>query len=297
MLLFLGVVFACTNDQVSVEKEDRPYELFTTKCGSDTTLISASGIKISIQSQSFSCANEGDEVLIKLLPVLSKADMIKYQAYTIDENGAILESGGMFEIEFEGPEEFSINKGVQVSVPASYYNKDMQVFRADHSPSAWKLTDQELRNSAGENIERGKKLFVQHCLRCHSNNFRQTLTGPALGNVTKFRELDWLIRFTKNSQQMIFDRDALAICIWNHWKPTIMNSFDFLTDMEIEQIYEYIENESTKQGIGDNETDYFTNCKIILPDESSFQTSIVSHYIIAVSYTHLTLPTLCSFEC
>lgn len=92
-----------------------------------------------------------------------------------------------------------------------------------------------------EHILRGEKLFNAGCASCHNKDMKSKLTGPALGGITEKRSKEWLYEFTRNSQKMIASGDIQAVELWNEWKPTVMNSFPYLTDEELSSIFSYIE--------------------------------------------------------
>lgn len=261
-LVFIFLFAGCINEESQRIKDNLPFEKFTIKCGSDTTLVSKNGISINVKSNSFDCTDKDTEIMIKLFTIKDKSDMIKYRAYTIDEKGNFLESAGMFKIEFESTAKFEINKGIKVNIPALYADKRMQLFKSEGVTPNWVLTDNKIDIKNIQKIDRGEKLFSQNCLNCHSNNFKELLTGPALGNITSYRDMDWLIKFTKNSQKLIASEDSLSICIWEKWAPTVMTNFESLSDSEIESIYTYINNESKKQGIGKDEVSFAYSCNV-----------------------------------
>ncbi|MEO1713958.1 MAG: cytochrome c, partial [Bacteroidota bacterium] len=208
-------------------------------------------------SNSFDCPEKGSTVKLNLLPILTKADMVKYEAYTVSKDGRYLESGGMFYLDIDGA---GMDQGVEVSLPTDHIDDRMQVFIASDDGLQWEVTNQDLQMTGLAALEEGETLYDNHCASCHPKKLDMPLTGPPLGNVTEFRNLDWLIAFTKNSQQMIADGDSISVCLWENWKPTVMNDFDHLSDEQIKLIYRFIANESKKQGIGLDEINYTLNC-------------------------------------
>jgi hypothetical protein len=133
----------------------------------------------------------------------------------------------------------------------------------------------------------GKELWDWNCASCHASDLRTDATGPALGNVTLFRDREWLYKFTANSQKMIKEGDSLALCLWYDWKPVVMNSFWVEGDADdpnspiirrvtpvhkVDLIYNFIENESLLQNIGLEEVSYTMSCTIPpRPIRTSFQ--------------------------
>ena len=82
------------------------------------------------------------------------------------------------------------------------------------------------------------------------------MTGPALGNISDFRDSLWLRTFTRNSQLMILGGDAISNMLWDENKPTLMTNFENLTNEEIDNIYYFIQQESQNQKIGKDEVSY-----------------------------------------
>jgi cytochrome c2 len=89
----------------------------------------------------------------------------------------------------------------------------------------------------------GKTLFQNNCASCHNKNMKSDLTGPALGDV----ETRWaayprtdLYKWIRNSQSMI-NSHPRGKELWAKWQPTVMNSFNGLSDQDIENILAYIQ--------------------------------------------------------
>lgn len=101
-------------------------------------------------------------------------------------------------------------------------------------------------------LELGKTLFRNNCAACHAGDMKTNLTGPALGGMQERWEShggkDALYAWIRNSQKMIDDgNNQRAKELWQEWGPTIMNSFENLTDEEIDAIIVYTER--TYEGI------------------------------------------------
>jgi cytochrome c553 len=89
--------------------------------------------------------------------------------------------------------------------------------------------------------QQGHLLFVRHCASCHHQDMQQKLTSPALGGVqNRWRDDKALYAFIRNSQQLIGKGDPRAVRLWNSWKPTLMNSFEQLSDEDIAAILRYV---------------------------------------------------------
>jgi hypothetical protein len=98
---------------------------------------------------------------------------------------------------------------------------------------------------------------------CHK--IYSDFTGPNLYGVTDRRPKKWLYDFTRHAGEMIhesaasiytktgdgfladssYSRDPYAICLFNKYG-SLMTSFPFLSDWELDKIYSYIKSESDK---------------------------------------------------
>ncbi|MHB1179448.1 MAG: PQQ-dependent sugar dehydrogenase [Daejeonella sp.] len=86
-------------------------------------------------------------------------------------------------------------------------------------------------------IEEGKTLFVQNCGSCH--NFKQRGIGPNLSGVTSQVSKPWLLRFIRNSQNVIKDGDVRAKKLFEDYKVP-MPAFNAFADDQIVSILAYV---------------------------------------------------------
>lgn len=91
-----------------------------------------------------------------------------------------------------------------------------------------------------ETIKSGEALFKAKCSACHALD--RAMTGPALGDVTTRREMDWLLKWIKNNIELQKSGDADAIALYNEWAPAQMQVFTDLSDDQIKSILMYTEN-------------------------------------------------------
>jgi mono/diheme cytochrome c family protein len=90
----------------------------------------------------------------------------------------------------------------------------------------------------------GKKLFMSNCAACHAVNDK--LIGPALAGVNEKYPEEWLLKFIKNSQELIRSGDPMAVKIYKENNKLVMTSFEHLKDEEIKDILTYIKSEEKK---------------------------------------------------
>lgn len=83
----------------------------------------------------------------------------------------------------------------------------------------------------------GKSLFNSNCASCHKLD--KKAIGPALGGVTQKQDLQWLIQWISNNQEMRASGDPQAIAIFNEFNGSIMPAFPGLSEQDIKDILVY----------------------------------------------------------
>ncbi|MFT4536615.1 MAG: mono/diheme cytochrome c family protein [Saprospiraceae bacterium] len=94
-------------------------------------------------------------------------------------------------------------------------------------------------------IASGEKFFKANCTVCHAINNR--VIGPALRDITKRRDVEWILKFVNNSQKVIKSGDEYAVKLYNEYNKTEMTAFDWATDAEILSVVAYIKDESSRE--------------------------------------------------
>jgi mono/diheme cytochrome c family protein len=89
-----------------------------------------------------------------------------------------------------------------------------------------------------DDIQNGEKLFKQNCTACHMMT-EAKLVGPGLKGVTDKYEKEWLIKWIRNSQELIASGDERAIKIFEEYNKSVMTSFDF-SDDEFSDLLAYL---------------------------------------------------------
>ncbi len=93
-------------------------------------------------------------------------------------------------------------------------------------------------------ISSGEKLFKANCKVCHA--VQERVVGPALKDVHKRQNVEWITAFVRNSQKVIKSGDPYAVKLYEEYNKTQMTSFDF-SDEEILSIIAYLKAESEKE--------------------------------------------------
>ncbi|HRI26420.1 MAG TPA: c-type cytochrome [Chitinophagales bacterium] len=94
---------------------------------------------------------------------------------------------------------------------------------------------------AAEDYKKGQTIFTGQCTSCHKIN--QKLVGPALAGVYDKYDRDWLLKWIKNSQELVKANDPKAVAIFNEYNKSVMPAFS-LTDAEVDAVLTYIKVET-----------------------------------------------------
>ena len=90
-----------------------------------------------------------------------------------------------------------------------------------------------------QSIEEGEELYKANCTACHQIDGK--LIGPALRNVGDKYSEEWLIKWIKNSAEMIASGDPDAIAIYEEYNKSPMTAFPYFSDDDVRSILAYIE--------------------------------------------------------
>jgi len=83
----------------------------------------------------------------------------------------------------------------------------------------------------------GEKLFKANCTSCHAMDIKQV--GPALQGVHTRRSDEWLVKWIRNNEKLRASGDKDAIAIFNEYNKVAMNSFENLSDVQINSLISY----------------------------------------------------------
>ncbi len=101
-----------------------------------------------------------------------------------------------------------------------------------------------LLNISASSQPNGEALFKGNCAQCHSTGDNKVI-GPGLKGVHERKDIDWLIKWTKNSQALVKAGDEYAVKIFNDYGKVVMPNQN-LKDDEIIAIFDYIKAEGQK---------------------------------------------------
>ena len=96
-----------------------------------------------------------------------------------------------------------------------------------------------------QNIEEGEQLYKSNCTACHQIDNK--LIGPALRGVNEKYSEEWLIKWIKNSAELIASGDADAIAIYEEYNKSPMNAFPYFSDDDVRNILAYIDQAPEKK--------------------------------------------------
>lgn len=87
----------------------------------------------------------------------------------------------------------------------------------------------------------GETLFKANCASCHK--LYKKAVGPALFQVSQKYEREWLYKWIKNSAKLIASGDPQAVAVYNEYGQQNMNSFEQLSNLDIDNILAYTDTE------------------------------------------------------
>ena len=90
-----------------------------------------------------------------------------------------------------------------------------------------------------QSVEEGEKLYQANCTACHQIDSK--LIGPALRGVSDKYSEEWLIKWIKNSAEMIASGDPDAVAIFEEYNKSPMTAFPYFSDDDVKNILAYIE--------------------------------------------------------
>ncbi|WP_052353445.1 c-type cytochrome [Dyadobacter tibetensis] len=99
-------------------------------------------------------------------------------------------------------------------------------------------------DAGGADIAHGETVFKNNCAQCHAIT-DERVVGPGLKGATDRNNMDWLIKWVKNSQAMIAAGDPYAVKIYNEYSKAQMTSFPGLSPEDIKAIFAYVDNAAT----------------------------------------------------
>lgn len=88
--------------------------------------------------------------------------------------------------------------------------------------------------------QEGKDLFKTNCAACHSIG-KNKLVGPGLEGINEKRSREWLIKWAKNSAELIASGDKDAIAIFEEFNKIPMPA-QAISDEQLNKIYDYLAN-------------------------------------------------------
>lgn len=103
-------------------------------------------------------------------------------------------------------------------------------------------SDQSSGASQAGNASKGKRIFENQCLGCHTIG-EGPETGPDLKGVTERRPYKWLKAFIKNPEKMFSENDPTAKKLLTEYGGLKMPSLG-LSDEQIDDVLAYIRQQS-----------------------------------------------------
>jgi mono/diheme cytochrome c family protein len=251
-LLLLVAFFSCNRPQTAnrlANGDKLPSAFFSIDPTKDTVLVTPDGTRINIPANALD-AGGADSVHLEIKEANTIEAIISGRLLTSSE-GQPLSSGGMLMIEAAPGRTVTMHKALSVSVPAQNFQQGMMAFKGlinDSGAVNWSDPRPLGDNPAMRLLNAGSNIFQASCASCHS--LQGLSVGPALAWITKRRNKQWLIDFTRNNARMMWRGDAYTCFLFNRYDKTPMSPFPNLSDTDLEGVFSYIS--SASQSIDSN---------------------------------------------
>jgi cytochrome oxidase Cu insertion factor (SCO1/SenC/PrrC family) len=92
-------------------------------------------------------------------------------------------------------------------------------------------------------LSRGEELFRTRCVTCHtvgSPNGSTRAIGPDLTNVTRTRQRGWLVRWLKEPDVMLAEKDPIAVALYAKYNKVAMPNLK-LSEGDVEALLSFLE--------------------------------------------------------
>lgn len=196
-LTVLVLLFSCQSSNNGIEKpvntilrpDQMPVEEFTVTIDRDTVLETKNGALLRIPAGALSSSSKN--VTLQIKDAFSLSQMIR-SGLTTQAGNDLLASDGMIFIGPKPGQDVTINKGIDVAIPAKAISPDMQLFKGKENADGsidW-IDPVDLPKSKREDtLARGAQVFQSKCAGCHAIG-KQLPTGPDLAHFPKRIPLD-----------------------------------------------------------------------------------------------------------
>jgi cytochrome c2 len=264
-LVLVICFFACTPVKRKINNPDLLASLLVTVDPKrDTTIYTSKGAIIEIPKDAIE-ANGQPTVQMEIKEAYDVSDMIKGGLLT-ESDGKPLSSGGMIYIRPTGEKSVRITKPIKLAIPTASINDKMLLYKGEVKSDGkinWQDSKSLPNNPQLNALNRGKQLFINNCASCHG--IGQKVTGPDLAHIVKGNQ--WMLHYpwasgsegkdtvsyndnllyyyTRNNNEVLKRGVPYFLCLFNDYGSTPMTLFPSLTDEDLDNLYAYIENEST----------------------------------------------------
>ena len=94
----------------------------------------------------------------------------------------------------------------------------------------------------------GEELYTMNCAACHRTD-EGKLVGPGLKGINEKRSQEWLLKWIKNSQELIASGDQDAVAVFEEFNKLQMINYTMFSDAEIVSILEYVDEINLSSGV------------------------------------------------
>lgn len=277
--LLTVVIIACDTSQQTNSLLSKPGDVkadeYSITIDRDTMLVTKNGAVLNIPKGAFATDN-GNTVVLEIKEAYSLEQMIRY-GLTTSSGDEPLSSGGMIYVNAKAGQNVTIKQAIEVAIPTDYLSPGMQLFKGEETKDRninWIEPTALPENQQLNTIEKGEQLFESNCAGCHA--IGKTLTGPDLAHFVKRfpfgeenseyyehgyimneleRQITWEFSVDsptrrKDHLQRYFHPDPYSIYKCNLLSRFVTTGPKMFTDtsnLSLESVYKYIQNESDRR--------------------------------------------------
>jgi cytochrome c551/c552 len=249
-------------------RDNLPSKQYIINVDKDTTLQTENGALLKIPQGTLK-PESGNTVILEIKEAFSLSEMVKAGLVT-QSGGQPLSSGGMIYINVANGQKVTITRPIQVAIPASYLQKNMQLYKSDTSADQvdWVKPVALPENKQLASMQNGQILFQNNCASCHSID--KDLTGPKLAHFPRrfkgiesgaeglssywYHGLPEMSDRSDSAKKVFFHPDPyyenLELYVCNLLKQYVTRGTAFnLSQQQLVDLFNYIQNETDKMHI------------------------------------------------
>lgn len=287
LLILLTVLYACNRSGQSsllFKPGTVPAEEYTINTDRDTILVTKNGALLNIPQGALDAGNR-KQVTLEIKEAYTLEQMIR-SGLTTRSGEEPMSSGGMIYLNPKKGQDVTIKKAIHLALPSRYIDPGMKLFKGETTKDGsidWVRPDTLPVSAQSISFQNGRAIYQAKCAPCHA--IGKDLTGPDLAHfMNRFTGDTLLVRgyslhiprhyFYKadsSNANPLYERlrhinsdlwynQELYFCNQKSMFGSLGTFFPELTEMDLTDIYKYIQNESGARNLPMPSQHYLGDC-------------------------------------